>query len=99
MTLVVDPAGTELKLLARAADWRGKRLLEIGCGDGRLSLRLASLEPRRIDALDPDPAKVRLARQALPPEMSGLVHFAVGRAERLKFPDGIFDSVIFSWSL
>ncbi len=99
MPLVIDPSGYELKMLERSIASRGKRLLEVGCGDGRLTLRLASLGPSRIEALDPDPAKVRLARRALPPARRNLVHYAVGQAEHLKFPASTFDAVVLSWSL
>ncbi len=99
MTLNIDPAKLELKFLRQAASWRGKRLLEIGCGDGRLTLRLASLGPARIDALDPDPAKVRLARRLLPAALKRLIHYGVGQAQHLKFPPSTFDIVIVSWAL
>ncbi len=99
MTLVIDPARVELKYLQNAASWTGKRTLEIGCGDGRLTLRLATLGPARIDALDPDPAKVRLARRALPAARRRLIRYGVGQAQHLKFPSDAFDIVIFSWAL
>jgi len=99
MPLVIDPAKVELKALKKVAVWRGVRLLELGCGDGRLTLRLASLGPRRIDALDPDPNKVRLARRNLPSAHRNRVHYAVGQAEHLRQSDGAFDIVVFSWAL
>lgn len=99
MPLVIDPAKVEIKALKQAAAWRGKRVLELGCGDGRLTLRLASLGPSRIHALDPDPHDIRLARRNLPSKLTGLIHYAVGQAEHLRQPDGAFDIVVFSWAL
>jgi ubiquinone/menaquinone biosynthesis C-methylase UbiE len=99
MPLVIDPAKVELKALKRAAAWRGKRLLEVGCGDGRLTLRLASLGPSRIDAFDPDPNKVRLARRNLPSPQRHLIRYNVGQAEHLRHPDNAYDVVVFSWAL
>lgn len=99
MTLIIDPAKVELRFLRDATSWRAKRVLEIGCGDGRLTRRLASLAPSRIDALDPDPAKVRLARDGLPSTRKRLIRYGVGQAQHLKFPSGTFDIVIFSWAL
>jgi ubiquinone/menaquinone biosynthesis C-methylase UbiE len=99
MPLIIDPAEVELKALKKATAWRGKRVLELGCGDGRLTLRLASLGPSRIDALDPDPDEIRLARRNLPAKRSGLIHYAVGQAEHIRKSDGAFDIVVFSWAL
>ena len=57
MRLQVDPEGNEVRALRRAGPWRGKRVLEIGCGEGRLTLRLAGLGAR-VDAIDPDAGQV-----------------------------------------
>lgn len=86
-------------MLKQAVVIRGKRLLEIGCGEGRLTLRLASLGPKRIDALDPDPARVRTARRTLPSAFKHIIHYEVGQAEHLRKSDGAYDIVVFSWSL
>ena len=99
MPFIIDPAGEEIKMLKRAVAFRDKRVLEIGCGEGRLTLRLASLGPQRIDALDPDPARLRTARRTLPARLKDVVHYAVGQAERLRQSDGAYDIVVFSWSL
>lgn len=99
MPFVIDPAGHELQWLKRTAAFDGKRILEIGCGAGRLTLRLASLGPSRIDALDPDPKRVRVARRSLPPRFRDLIHYEVDQAERLRKSDGAYDIVVFSWSL
>src|SRR5512146_3300042 len=99
MPLVVDPAGNELRALRKAADWHGKRVLEIGCGDGRLTLRLASLDPRHIEALDADPHQLRLARKSLPVRYARRIAYHNGSATRLKYPSGTFEIVIFSWAL
>jgi 16S rRNA A1518/A1519 N6-dimethyltransferase RsmA/KsgA/DIM1 with predicted DNA glycosylase/AP lyase activity len=40
MTKVIDPEGTQLGGIRRLADFRAKRVLEIGCGDGRLTFGL-----------------------------------------------------------
>ncbi len=99
MPLVMDPAGIELHALQKAIDWRGKRVLETGCGDGRLTLRLASLGPRSIEALDPDAARIRLARKDLPQRYERRIAYHVGHAESLKYPARSFDIVVFSWVL
>ncbi len=99
MALVIDPAGREIRALQKAATWERKNVLEIGCGDGRLTLRLASLRPRHIEALDPDPQRIRLARRNQPARYRRRIAFHVGHAESLKYPPGTFDTVVFAWSL
>ena len=78
MALLVDPERNEVAALARAARWRGKRVLE---------------------AVDPDPARVRAARRALPSRYAGRVRYRTGAAEGLPHPNGTFDRVVFAWSL
>jgi ubiquinone/menaquinone biosynthesis C-methylase UbiE len=99
MSLAMDPAGSEIRALQKAAEWKGRRLLEIGCGDGRLTLRLAAFGPRHIEAIDPDPARIRLARRSLPARYRKRISYHSGHTDRLKYPAGEFDTVVFSWSL
>ncbi len=99
MPLAMDPAGKEIRALQDIIDWRGKRLLEIGCGDGRLTLRLAAFEPASIEAIDPDPQRIRLARKNLPALYARRIHFHTGHAEKLRYPGAEFDAVVFAWSL
>jgi len=98
MTLRIDPEQNEVRALEQVTDWRGKRVLEIGCGDGRLTRRLAELGAKVL-AIDPDAERVRAARKALPQKFAKLVQFKPGSAERLAHPDASFDAVILAWSL
>jgi len=99
MALIIDPAKDEIRALKKAVDWRGKRVLEIGCGDGRLTLRLASLRPLKIEALDPDAKLIRAARKDLPARFAKRIHYQIGNTGYLKFPDSTFDILVFSWVL
>lgn len=98
MALVIDPAENEIRALAKVTNWRGKRVVEIGCGDGRLTFRLARLGAR-VCAIDPDVRLVRQARRKLPKRFASRVEMHVGRAEELKHPDDSFDVAIFAWAL
>lgn len=98
MSLMIDPAGNEVRALAQVTDWRGKRVLEIGCGDGRLTLRLARLGAQ-VYAIDPGAKLVRLARRNLPNRFAARVEYHRGDARALKFAEGVFDTVVFAWSL
>lgn len=98
MALRIDPEKNEVRALQRVTDWRGKRVLEVGCGNGRLTLRLARLGVV-VEAIDPDRKTVASARKNLPAGLAQRVHYAVGDAGNLRYPDGSFDLVVFSWVL
>ena len=98
MAITVDPDEREVAALRRAAKWNGTRALEIGCGDGRLTLRLASLGARVV-ALDPDRLLIHKAREGLPSRYSRQVNYSVGSASKLRHPPASFDIVVFAWSL
>ena len=98
MSLRIDPEQNEVRALKNVADWRRKQVLEIGCGDGRLTQRLARLGAQ-VQAIDPNAALIRTARQHLPKRLAPRVHFQVGRAGRLEYPKESFDLVVFSWVL
>ncbi|SCY44076.1 class I SAM-dependent methyltransferase [Desulfoluna spongiiphila] len=74
-------------------DLAGKDILEIGCGDGRLTEWLAR-ETTALTAIDPDEKRVALARR----KVQG-AEVAVGSGEALGFQDASFDIILFSLSL
>jgi 2-polyprenyl-3-methyl-5-hydroxy-6-metoxy-1,4-benzoquinol methylase len=98
MALRIDPEENELRALRRAASWRRKNVLEIGCGEGRLTLRLARLGVHQVTAIDPDRRLITKARSQRPTRLSHRITYRVGKAEELRFPNASFDLVIFSWS-
>lgn len=98
MALVIDSARNEVRALEQLTNWRGKRVLEIGCGDGRLTLRLARLDAI-VQAIDPDAKLIRAAQKALPKRYARRVHYDVGNTEQLVYPPNTFDVVVFSWVL
>ena|SRR5438876_5639380 len=95
---VIDPEREEIRALESIAHWRGTQVLDIGCGDGRLSLRLARLGANVV-GVDPDTADIRTARRQLPARYQHRVRYEVGSGTRLKYPAESFDVVLFSWSL
>ena len=99
MTLRMDPAGNEIRALQKATTWKGKRLLEVGCGEGRLTLRLAALGASHIEAIDPDPRRVRAAKRSMPASYARRIAYHVGHAEKLRYGASQFDLVVFSWVL
>src|SRR5574337_521132 len=98
MTVHIDPDQNEVRALGRVADWRKKRVLEIGCGDGRLTVRLARLGAL-VHAIDPDAKLIRAARRNMPRRHSKRIRYQVGKAERMNHSTESFDLVVFSWAL
>jgi malonyl-CoA O-methyltransferase len=98
MRIRVDPQRVEIEAIKDVADWRGRHVLDLGCGDGRLTLRLARLGAR-MRAIDPNEELIRKARRTLPKSLRHRVRYTVGRAERLRLADRSLDGAIFSWSL
>jgi ubiquinone/menaquinone biosynthesis C-methylase UbiE len=77
---------------------RRKRVLDLGCGDGRFALGVAGIASS-VDGLDPDPEAITAAKKSARKSGAGNVQFAVGAAQQLPYPDGAFDVVLLSWTL
>ena len=78
------------EVVAREADLRGQRVLDIGCGTGRLSAALAEDGFARVWGVDASPEMLDVARGNVP---AG-VGLKEGSAERLPFRDGWFDRAV-----
>ncbi len=98
MTAVLDPEGAHLAALRRLADFRGRRVLEMGSGDGRLTVGIAR-DAASVLAFDPDSASVARARRALPIELAERVAYRVASGKEIELEPQSFDLVVFSWSL
>jgi 2-polyprenyl-3-methyl-5-hydroxy-6-metoxy-1,4-benzoquinol methylase len=94
----LDPEGAHLAALRRLADFRGRRVLEMGCGEGRLTVGLADAGATVL-AFDPDPGSIAEARRSLPAELAHRVSYRVASAQEVDVERGAFDLVLFSWSL
>jgi ubiquinone/menaquinone biosynthesis C-methylase UbiE len=91
-----DPESAEFKHLAAACQLSGKKVAEIGCGAGFLTLQYAVL-PHQILAIDPDGSTIRIAKNEVP-DPSGKLSFLKAEAEALPFRSSSFDVVLFSSS-
>ena len=80
----------------------GGHVLEVGCGPGRLSIRLARRHALGVTGLDLDPAMIERARRNVDRPKDGdgrRPSFLVGDVASLAFPDGSFDLVVSTLSM
>ena len=77
---------------------RGKRVLDLGCGDGRFALGVAPVA-LNVVGVDPDPDAIAAAKKNARTARLRNVRFVVGAAQLLPYPGEAFDVVILSWTL
>ncbi len=98
MPAIIDPDGAEIVTIKELVDLRELRVVEIGCGDGRLTFECAR-EATSVFAFDSDQELIRKARAKTPRDVRRRIHFKVGDAAQIELPKGEFDLALFSWSL
>ena len=92
-----DPA-REIAAIGLGPHLRGRDVLEIGAGEGRLTVGLAALA-RRVLAVDADGEAIAAARVAIRAAGFRNVSFAVAPAQAFAPARRRFDVAVFSWSL
>jgi len=97
-SLLRPPPEGELREYGGVSLVRRKRVIDVGCGDGRMALGCAPYASEVV-GVDPDPSAIRLARAKARGLGAANVQFKVGVAQELPFPDGHFDVAILSWTL
>ena len=98
MTLQKDPEGFEKKILHKYVDFAHKRVLEIGCGEGRLTWKYADA-PSLTVGFDPDHSALCVARADSPSALREHVHFVQAGADYIPFSKETFDIAVLAWSL
>ena len=100
MTVRTDPEGTEKVSLFDLADFTDAEVLEIGCGDGRLTWRYAD-KAARVTAIDAFEEAIARAERSLPDGLRETVRFQHIAFEEFaaRTDADAFDYTILSWSL
>ena len=98
MSLQIDPEEIETRHLHDFAALAGARVLEIGCGDARLTWRYAHAT-QRVIGVDVNLTRLLEACQSTSAELAAKVSFLAADAVFLPFPRAAFDDVILAWSL
>ena len=98
MTVQSDPDGNERKFLHSLGDFKNRRVLEVGCGEGRLTWKYATAASWTV-GVDADRDALRVASIDCPADLSKRVYFANSAAENLPFRKNTFDLAVLAWSL
>jgi cyclopropane fatty-acyl-phospholipid synthase-like methyltransferase len=93
-----DAEHAEIPALDSLIDLAGLRILEIGSGEGRQTVRYAAAAASVL-AIEPDEEAVATAQAELPPELRDRVTFRLQDVVDLDEPPGSFDAAFLSWSL
>jgi 2-polyprenyl-3-methyl-5-hydroxy-6-metoxy-1,4-benzoquinol methylase len=100
MAVRIDPEGNEIDALFDLVEVEGREVLEIGCGDGRLTRRYAD-RAAHVTAIDPFEDAIARAQAWLSEASNERIEF-----QHVAFEDfvaaseaDVFDVSLLSWSL
>jgi len=92
-----DPEKQETSRLLHFGDFQGKRVLEVGSGDGRLTWRYAA-RALRVVGVDVDRDALRIAQIERPSDLANRAVFVEATSVRLPFHKESFDMAVLAWS-
>jgi 2-polyprenyl-3-methyl-5-hydroxy-6-metoxy-1,4-benzoquinol methylase len=100
MTIRIDPEGNETEVLFDLVEVEGREVLEIGCGDGRLTRRYAD-RVGHVTAIDPFEDAIDRARTWLSEAPNERIEFRHAAFEDFAAASDadVFDVALLSWSL
>jgi ubiquinone/menaquinone biosynthesis C-methylase UbiE len=97
MTLQKDAQRNEIKYLHKFADFAKRHVLEIGCGEGRLTWQYAK-ETHSTLGIDLDHDALRVAIVDRPADLEKKVYFSQAQSEQLPFSKETFHIALLAWS-
>ena len=97
MAIRTDTAKIERQYLRDMVDVTDKRILEIGCGSGRLTWQYAD-DAYHVVGIDVELEDLQAGLASRPQHLSSKVDLMAGSAIVLPFASSTFDHVIFAWS-
>ncbi len=98
ITMNYDEKRHQIEIMHRVVDFSDRDVLEIGCGDGKMSIFLAQ-NTRSYTAIDPDEDRINAALALVDLSAAPVIRFKTGSGQNLDFPDNSFDLVLFTLSL
>ena len=96
--LDIDPEGVEAKVINNLVNFVDRDILEIGCGNGRMTWGYANAA-NSVLALDSDGTAITEAMKCAKELGLGNVSFRVGDITHAELPNNAFDVVVFAWSM
>jgi 2-polyprenyl-3-methyl-5-hydroxy-6-metoxy-1,4-benzoquinol methylase len=93
-----DVTEAETAAIGRLVSLEAKRVIDVGCGNGRLT-KFAAGRASTVYAFDPRAEDIAKARAALTDDQRTRVRFATHDAEALDLPRERFDIALCGWSL
>jgi len=97
MAFRTDVAKIERQYLLDMVDVADQQILEIGCGDGRMTWQYTD-DARHVVGMDVELAGLQTGLGARPVHLSQIIDFMAGSAILMPFASASFDHVIFAWS-
>jgi 2-polyprenyl-3-methyl-5-hydroxy-6-metoxy-1,4-benzoquinol methylase len=96
----VDPENNESRALFDMVDFSGQNVLEIGCGDGRVTWFYAD-QAAHVTAIDPVASQIALAKDHLPGQLKDRLEFQHSAFEDFaaSSPSSVYDIILLSQSL
>ncbi len=93
-----DPEGVEKQVLHGLIDFKNGDILEVGCGEGRMTWLYADIAASVL-GIDPDDDAISTAREQTPEHLQNKVEFRVADIVGDELDEDAFDVGVLAWSI